>query len=298
MLLLFPPPSSSRGCAAFARVNIPPSPPFSPLLPPPPSLSSPHQGQPPNWVRAAAHYRAASDARNAQASWNLGFMYQLGHGLPYDPHLAKRFYDNAMHTDTDASVPSKLALAALWANTTLCEALDDPSGFLAERGRQGDVFVWEWVGRKRLQRRKGRSATGGASGASGGGDNPLRSDDGLFDDDGSWRAQCQRLVSGGLGVLFRGEVLYSLGLGSSPTATAAVDSGGGGGGKSTASPSSSSSSSSAKGDEAGAEDFEDLLLLALLLGLLLVVLTTLRRRRRRRQALLLQQQQEQHEHQD
>jgi SEL1 protein len=38
----------------------------------------------------------ASEMRNPQAYFNLGFMHQFGLGLPQDFHLAKRFYDMTM----------------------------------------------------------------------------------------------------------------------------------------------------------------------------------------------------------
>lgn len=41
--------------------------------------------------KAAAYYRAASDLRDAQATFNLGYMHQHGIGLPQDLHLAKRY---------------------------------------------------------------------------------------------------------------------------------------------------------------------------------------------------------------
>jgi len=63
---------------------------------------------------AAFHYRIASEQQNnAQAMFNLGYMHELGHGMPQDVHLAKRFYDMAAETSTDAKVPVALALAKL-----------------------------------------------------------------------------------------------------------------------------------------------------------------------------------------
>jgi len=63
---------------------------------------------------AAFHYRIASEQQNnAQAMFNLGYMHELGHGMPQDIHLAKRFYDMAADTSTDAKVPVALALTKL-----------------------------------------------------------------------------------------------------------------------------------------------------------------------------------------
>lgn len=65
-------------------------------------------------VRAAEAYRRASDKENAQAMFNLGFMYEHGEGLPKDFPLAKRFYDMALKTDSSAALAVKLALIGLW----------------------------------------------------------------------------------------------------------------------------------------------------------------------------------------
>merc|ERR1712156_1298454 len=67
-----------------------------------------------DYETAASHYRIASEQQNnAQAMFNLGYMHELGHGMPKDIHLAKRFYDMAAETSTDAKVPVAIALAKL-----------------------------------------------------------------------------------------------------------------------------------------------------------------------------------------
>merc|ERR1712223_1868096 len=71
-------------------------------------------GTDPDFETAAFHYRIASEQQNnAQAMFNLGYMHELGHGMPKDIHLAKRFYDMAAETSTDAKVPVAIALAKL-----------------------------------------------------------------------------------------------------------------------------------------------------------------------------------------
>lgn len=45
--------------------------------------------------------------------FNLGYMYEQGLGIKQDIHLAKRFYDMAADTSTDAQVPVGIALARL-----------------------------------------------------------------------------------------------------------------------------------------------------------------------------------------
>lgn len=67
-----------------------------------------------DYEAAAYHYRIASEQQNnAQAMFNLAYMHELGAGMKQDIHLAKRFYDMAAETSTDAKVPVALALAKL-----------------------------------------------------------------------------------------------------------------------------------------------------------------------------------------
>ena len=66
-----------------------------------------------NYVAAAHEYQQAVTQRNAQAMFNLGVMHQMGTGLPRDLHLAKRFYDMAADTSTEARLPTSLALASM-----------------------------------------------------------------------------------------------------------------------------------------------------------------------------------------
>lgn len=69
---------------------------------------------PANHEAAADEYRAAVDANNAQAMFNLGIMHHLGDGLEQDIHLAKRFYDMALRTSAEARLPASLALYWLY----------------------------------------------------------------------------------------------------------------------------------------------------------------------------------------
>lgn len=48
------------------------------------------------------------------AYWNLGWMYELGQGVPQDWHLAKRFYDLSLETSPDAYLPVSLSLIGLY----------------------------------------------------------------------------------------------------------------------------------------------------------------------------------------
>ncbi|KAG9143870.1 hypothetical protein Leryth_011520, partial [Lithospermum erythrorhizon] len=64
--------------------------------------------------RAAEAYLHAKSQSNAQAMFNLGYMHEHGLGLPFDLHLAKRYYDQALEIDAAAKLPVTLALASLW----------------------------------------------------------------------------------------------------------------------------------------------------------------------------------------
>jgi len=79
---------------------------------------------------SVAHYRAATDARSAQAMFNLAYMYAHGLGLTRDYHLAKRHYDMAAETASDAWAPVQLALLELrflqWWEAQTGGSLGDP----------------------------------------------------------------------------------------------------------------------------------------------------------------------------
>ncbi|KAL5483221.1 HRD3 [Sanghuangporus weigelae] len=64
--------------------------------------------------RAAAFYQSAVDTQvSALAMWNLGWMYENGIGVPQDFHLAKRHYDLALETNSEAYLPVVLSLVKL-----------------------------------------------------------------------------------------------------------------------------------------------------------------------------------------
>ncbi|KAK3151100.1 hypothetical protein QOZ80_3AG0241710 [Eleusine coracana subsp. coracana] len=67
-----------------------------------------------DYERAAEAYMHARSQSNAQAMFNLGYMHEHGHGLPFDLHLAKRYYDQAVEVDPAARLPVLLALTSLW----------------------------------------------------------------------------------------------------------------------------------------------------------------------------------------
>lgn len=60
--------------------------------------------------------------------WNLGWMYENGKGVPRDFHLAKRHYDLALETNSEAYMPVTLALMKLYVKSlwhTLLGGSDD-----------------------------------------------------------------------------------------------------------------------------------------------------------------------------
>lgn len=72
------------------------------------------QGTERDFERAAEAYMHAHSQANAQAMFNLGYMYEHGQGRPLDLHLAKRYYDQALETDSTAKLPVTLALMSVW----------------------------------------------------------------------------------------------------------------------------------------------------------------------------------------
>lgn len=60
---------------------------------------------------------AAEYQQSAQALFNLGWMHENGVGLDQDFHLAKRYYDLALATNTEAYLPVKLSLFKLRARS-------------------------------------------------------------------------------------------------------------------------------------------------------------------------------------
>jgi SEL1 protein len=66
-------------------------------------------------AKSLVHYRKAGDFRNAQALFNLAYMYENGEGLTKDYYLAKRFYDMSRDASKEAYLPVVLALGWLYA---------------------------------------------------------------------------------------------------------------------------------------------------------------------------------------
>ena len=70
--------------------------------------------------KAAHYYRLASQQfKSARANFNLGFMHEWGLGLKQDFPLAKRHYDLAKESSTQAGLAVQIALMAMYAHEQL-----------------------------------------------------------------------------------------------------------------------------------------------------------------------------------
>lgn len=83
--------------------------------------------------KAARYYQSAADTQlSALAMWNLGWMYENGIGVPQDFHLAKRHYDLALTTNSEAYLPVLLSLMKLYLRSFLHTL----------RGGSGGLNIW------------------------------------------------------------------------------------------------------------------------------------------------------------
>ncbi|KJA28931.1 hypothetical protein HYPSUDRAFT_33390 [Hypholoma sublateritium FD-334 SS-4] len=81
-------------------------------------LGVPEEPEQSRLEKAARYYQSASDTQlSALAMWNLGWMYENGVGVPQDFHLAKRHYDSALDTNSEAYLPVTLSLGKLYARS-------------------------------------------------------------------------------------------------------------------------------------------------------------------------------------
>lgn len=67
-----------------------------------------------NIDKSVINYRKAVDLGNPQAMFNLGYMHEHGEGLPKDYYLAKRYYDMARDTKSEAYMPVVISLSLLY----------------------------------------------------------------------------------------------------------------------------------------------------------------------------------------
>lgn len=90
-------------------------------------LGVPDEPEEIRWEKAAGYYQSAADTQmSALAMWNLGWMYENGIGVPQDFHLAKRHYDIALETNSEAYVPVVLSLMKLHAKSLWYTMLGGP----------------------------------------------------------------------------------------------------------------------------------------------------------------------------
>ncbi|TCD60621.1 ERAD-associated protein [Steccherinum ochraceum] len=94
-------------------------------------LGVPDEHETSRYEKAAGYYQSAADTQmSALAMWNLGWMYENGKGVPMDFHLAKRHYDLALETNSEAYMPVTLALIKLHIK------MEEDESYFAERGGQ------------------------------------------------------------------------------------------------------------------------------------------------------------------
>ncbi|KAH3677122.1 hypothetical protein WICMUC_001877 [Wickerhamomyces mucosus] len=66
-----------------------------------------------DYDKAVAAYEASSMRGSSQGNFNLGWLYENGHGVDKDFHLAKRYYDLSLLSHSKAYLPVQLALLRL-----------------------------------------------------------------------------------------------------------------------------------------------------------------------------------------
>ena len=125
----------------------------------------------PHLALAASHYAKACE-KNAQAAFDLGYMYHYGLGVQRDYHLAKRYYDMAVTIDPNALVPCKLALIQLWIEGEIEEWRDwwegrgggESEGREGGGGEEGESAGGKVGGRKGVEGGRTKGVKGGAGG--------------------------------------------------------------------------------------------------------------------------------------
>eukprot|EP01134_Creolimax_fragrantissima_P006613 CFRG6613T1 len=91
-------------------------------------------------------YRTAGTMHNAQALFNLGYMYERGEGTAQDFQLAKRFYDQSKDVSVDARIPVNLALLELKVRATIVSTLSwiESEGFKDKEDHPAHVWGDHW----------------------------------------------------------------------------------------------------------------------------------------------------------
>ncbi|KAG1721409.1 hypothetical protein EDB19DRAFT_1898333 [Suillus lakei] len=119
-------------------------------------LGVPDEPEALRWEKAAKYYQSAADTQiSALAMWNLGWMHENGIGVPQDFHLAKRHYDMAVETNSEAYLPVLLSLVKLYARSLW---------YTLQGGKDG-LNLWTYDADKKRARLK-REIDSGSKGAS------------------------------------------------------------------------------------------------------------------------------------
>ncbi|EIW70996.1 hypothetical protein TREMEDRAFT_27959, partial [Tremella mesenterica DSM 1558] len=100
-----------------------------------------------NYERALSYYATAAEYQTSSlAYWNLGYMYENGHGVPRDWHLAKRNYDLALEVSGEAYLAVVLSLGKLYLRswwTDIKTGGRTPGLSLFEQSDRPAVTAWE-----------------------------------------------------------------------------------------------------------------------------------------------------------
>ncbi|KAJ2925130.1 hypothetical protein H1R20_g11954, partial [Candolleomyces eurysporus] len=109
--------------------------------------------------KAARYYQSAAHTQvSALAMWNLGWMYENGIGVPQDFHLAKRHYDLALETNSEAYLPVMLSLGKLYLKS-IWHTIMGGSGGLSLWG-SGDADKGSSDNRKEIDGKKAEESNG------------------------------------------------------------------------------------------------------------------------------------------
>ncbi|KAJ3826832.1 hypothetical protein EV361DRAFT_890946 [Lentinula raphanica] len=141
-------------------------------------LGVPDEKESIRYEKAAKYYQSAADTQmSALAMWNLGWMYENGVGVPQDFHLAKRHYDMAAETNTEAYLPVFFSLAKLYVRSIWHTIL----------GGKGGLNIWFDDEDSELRTEATGSDKGSALELEAGSDATSSPDDQLFyEDEGPW----------------------------------------------------------------------------------------------------------------
>ncbi|KAF8583800.1 HCP-like protein [Ramaria rubella] len=121
------------------------------------------------WEKAAGYYHSAVATQvSALAMWNLGWMYENGVGVTQDFYLAKRYYDMALETNSEAYFPVMLSLIKLHLRSLWYELWGGKSKGVSLWREAGDDDHWYLGKAKEDRERRLKSRKVGLDAARGG----------------------------------------------------------------------------------------------------------------------------------